>query len=650
MDFNKTLNINKRFVLIMLLVVGIVLISSYSYALFQVNFIKSNVVVLKSASNLNITTTIDSTSSDTFTLNANESKQITVHLTTDGITSAMAYKMYYELIGDGAFTVTSTESFTDDKVEGIMQPITKTGYDYKVTGKDIVLTFTNNSTNSLTIKLGAIGGFEKTGASLTNEEEIILGVELPRIYTSLDIKNNFVNKTCQNETLTYIEDGITYISGSKDCIDFNYLWYSGKMWRIVAIYPDGAMKLVTENNITSISFNDISETQMDFYTDVNMPSYVYQWLNEDFYDTLYNASNFIDGNKQWNETETNGNSFGEIIPETMLISSNVGLLNSYEYYNSYRNLESPSSGYLNNGYSWWLLNPVLRAPDLPGVQHVTYNTNLNVRQDGSIGSITPNNVNGVRPSIFLKSGVNFVGGGTSNNPYKIVGDMEQGKVGDDINTRISGEYVKLSSNGKERLFRIIETNEEGQTKIVAMDSVDSDDNHNRIEFDNADNTIWGSNSLYFYLNDYFVQLTDDYGELFERGLYYLGTSDYTSSYYQTFTANDNMGYNYKLSVCNSTDIESPTIYCMKTLEQDFFDIGLPRYGELFATNQVNQERMWLISRYSNNLPLIWIINYGLGDARNPDSMMPSYPTLHLKSYVKIKSGSGLPDDPYIVGL
>ena len=41
----------------------------------------------------------------------------------------------------GKFTVTSTETFTDDKVEGIMQPITKTGYDYKVTGKDITLTF-----------------------------------------------------------------------------------------------------------------------------------------------------------------------------------------------------------------------------------------------------------------------------------------------------------------------------------------------------------------------------------------------------------------------------------------------------------------------------------------------------------------------------
>ena len=29
---------------------------------------------------------------------------------------------------------------------------------------------------------------------------------------------------------TYIEeDGITYISGIQNCIDFNYVWYSGKI-------------------------------------------------------------------------------------------------------------------------------------------------------------------------------------------------------------------------------------------------------------------------------------------------------------------------------------------------------------------------------------------------------------------------------------
>ena len=86
-----------------------------------------------------------------------------------------------------------------------------------------------------------------------------------------NIKSNNTSSTCQNATLTYTEDGITYISGSADCVDFNYLWYSGKMWRITAIYPDGAMKLVTDNNITSISFNESADSDA---TKVNFILYV----------------------------------------------------------------------------------------------------------------------------------------------------------------------------------------------------------------------------------------------------------------------------------------------------------------------------------------------------------------------------------------
>ena len=86
------------------------------------------------------------------------------------------------------------------------------------------------------------------------------------------------------------EDGITYISGTKDCIDFNYVWYSGKLWRITAIYPDGTMKMITDDVITTISYGTVN---VNFYTDDSNSSYMYQWLNEDFLDTLYNYENII---------------------------------------------------------------------------------------------------------------------------------------------------------------------------------------------------------------------------------------------------------------------------------------------------------------------------------------------------------------------
>ena len=149
------------------------------------------------------------------------------------------------------------------------------------------------------------------------------------------------NATCK----TYVEeDGITYISGRKNCIDFNYVWYSGKLWRITAIYPDGTMKMITDDVITTIDYG----SNVNFYTDTSNSSFMYQWLNEDFLSTLYNYENIIVTDASWNATNSNASSDLEVstkLPETTMVTAPVGLLNSYEYYKSYQNT-SYGNGYL----------------------------------------------------------------------------------------------------------------------------------------------------------------------------------------------------------------------------------------------------------------------------------------------------------------
>ena len=120
---------------------------------------------------------------------------------------------------------------------------------------------------------------------------------------------------------TVEEDGITYISGSKTCIDFNYVWWSGKMWRITAIYPDGSMKMITEDLITSIFWG--SNIEYD-------GSYIYQWLNEDFKDTLINSNSILKDDSVWNYS-TDGNSTpvkSETIETQKTKIAPVGLLNA----------------------------------------------------------------------------------------------------------------------------------------------------------------------------------------------------------------------------------------------------------------------------------------------------------------------------------
>ena len=66
------------------------------------------------------------------------------------------------------------------------------------------------------------------------------------------------------ETANDESDDIIYFSGTNDCVDMNYVWYSGKLWRITAIYPDGTMKMITKNAISSVGYNAYND--IDFYT------------------------------------------------------------------------------------------------------------------------------------------------------------------------------------------------------------------------------------------------------------------------------------------------------------------------------------------------------------------------------------------------
>ncbi len=463
------------------------------------------------------------------------------------------------------------------------------------------------------VKLSVFGDFQEKEVPLSGSEKVLKAIT--------------ANATGTCENIIHEEDGIKYFSGTNDCINFNYVWYSGKLWRITAIYPDGAMKLVTENNITSIAFNESGQVNFE-------NSYMYNWLNEEFYPTLYNANNIIDTTKKWNATMPIDTNISTKPENTNLVTANVGLLNNYEYYNSYRNLGNYTYGYLNIKYYWRLLNP--------------YDALLvwRVGDDGYAAGNDPTGTYGGRPSIVIKSGLEFTGSGTTSDPYKIVGDKDIGSTNDLVNTRLSGEYVKLKNGSNEQLFRIIDV-EDNKTKIIAMDYADNKGNRKFATSDGSANTLWGSGTTtdadtwYDYLNNtYLPNLKTTYNELFDSGTYYLGKS----------------GFNYKLSVCANTT-SGNTKECANKAQSGTFNIGLPRYGEMFATQQSggysNSITMWLINRYAS---YVWDMrNSGNAGGNNPTSTRGGRPTLHLKSTVKILTCDGdicdgTQNHPYVVGL
>ena len=420
-------------------------------------------------------------------------------------------------------------------------------------------------------------------------------------------------------------DDITYFSGTNDCVDMNYVWYSGKLWRITAIYPDGSMKMITENNIASISWGSTVEYD---------GSWVYQWLNEDFYDTLVNQSDIIINNATWNYSTSVGVS--SVRPESLatqkIVSASTGLLNLYEYYNAYRNT-SKSASYLNKGYRWWLLTPSSSS-------NIIYVNNAHIYVDDSLYSNKPGGKIGIRPSINIKSGLEFTGSGTKDNPYKIVGDKESPASNTLISSRSVGEYVKFDSD----IYRIVSVDETlGTTKLTRVDYIR--DNGTVITKNFASSAYFGKSTNtqsdtywdYYLNNKWYNSISSIYKNMLVDGIYYLGL-------YQR---------NYKTTICKDTESTLDTITvknCTKYTSSDADKIftgkvGLPRVGEMFSAQLGSQSSsssdIWTITPQSSSY--VWMVY----SPNNSDYIYPnssySYgvrPSITLKAGIKITGGTG----------
>ena len=576
----------------------------------------------------------------------------TVSSTINDPNKAISYELY--LTGDTTNTLDSNYIkvyLTDENNKRITEPtiynnLKNTTYQAdKQTGK--VIYIGNNpgvKTNKFRLYAWIDKDYEQNSVSQTFKFNV-------NIYAYNDnnkiLSNVFIKDLKEKQTdtcKTYVEeDGITYISGTKTCINFNYVWYSGKLWRITAINPDGTMKMITDDPITAISygsdvnFYDISKKDDTTYTG----SYMYHWLNEDFLDTLYNYQNIIVEDSTWNITNSNASSTSAIstkLPGTTLINNStigkntpVGLLNSYEYYLSYKNTNN-SSGYLNIGYYWCLLN--------------LYRSSMGwaVIDIGGAISKSPFETYGTRPSINLKSNIQLSGGsGTKNDPYTISGDKEQPTINTTLlNTRTVGEYVVFDEDGDtstKEIYRIVSI-EDGKTKLNKNDYVKSGTTTLTKKF--STNTTYGSGTSVEYW-DYYLNNTW-YNSLASKSMLDKGTF-YIKS----------VSGSYKNSLCNTDNTTETTKSCTKTTSiWNSGYVGLPRYGEMFASQQGNgynsSSTIWLITPPVSPSYVWYVYNDGRGFSSNPSGTFGARPSINLKSNIVITGGSGTKSNPFTIAL
>ena len=258
-------------------------------------------------------------------------------------------------------------------------------------------------------------------------------------YSKLIEDNGVCNKyVAQAENVLY--DAITNLATTTDdnqnyfitgTNPNNYVFYSGKMWRIVSYNQnDKTIKLVSDEIVTLLPFDSLSSNYPNSNIDI--------WLNQTFLSTLRSPDLYL-ANTSWNYTavaDTNKPL------DTNVLQSKVGLLNYYEF--------NKGKEYLTTSDNWWLLSMV----NSNNVWYVSSTSAL----EASI-----NNYYGIRPSIVLKANISYVSGGegTESNPYKLEGDSSANS-GTFLNTRYAGEYVMFAGIK----YRIIET-DANYTRLIA---------------------------------------------------------------------------------------------------------------------------------------------------------------------------------------
>ncbi len=340
----------------------------------------------------------------------------------------------------------------------------------KLTKKEKIFIFCN-----IAIILGIIGFYAyRTIYYYKQTHDIKDNITLKEKLTSVD------NIVYQKDGL-YEKDGIYYYKGEEVN---NYLFYAGRMFRIIGI--DNGIKVIEDDILTNL------------VSGINNPyeeSTLHKWLDK-YLNTFKDYELFLKENSFCNESinidnydcKTKNNYY-------------VGLLDIKEYLNA-----GGKNSYLNNNSYYWTIN---------------YNDNnqfFYVNDEGNINNINNKEENyysyGIRPVITLNENVSYIGGsGIINDPFMIE-ENDNALLKDNS----IGSYVKY----QDYTFRIIDIDDKGISLI--MDGV-------------LDKELAYNDVLKYLNNDFIKELNKD--DLVKRD-YIINEYNYNNKYdYEKAISNNN---------------------------------------------------------------------------------------------------------------
>ena len=385
---------SKIYMIVMIIITLLILGGYFSYAMFTVTKEKSNAVSIVTG-NLTYKLLVDEEEINTLTVPANSRQDFIVTLSNPNNRIARFNFYYLGDLADGVdigyiekkeFNVPPTE-------EGInLEKVDTTG-----SSNTYIVRVANTTGSEISIELGVSVGLDY------NDLELPENGHLLRKITSIGTVAEVIEDDIMNR-LNYEDSEQTFVTGSNP---YNYIWYSGKLWRAVSIdTSDNSVKLVTQWNISAIPYDNDSSAFAG--------SYMEMWLNDTtvdgFLGNLREPEKFIKMDSKWNASQMSDASKPPSESEGgTIVEDAVGLLNIYEYA-----ITGGSSGYLTNGLNWWFITPY----DLSNIYYVD--------TKGETNSSTSNGyyAHGIRPSINLKKVKIVSGSGTEENPYRLEDDND----------------------------------------------------------------------------------------------------------------------------------------------------------------------------------------------------------------------------------
>ncbi|MCI9110256.1 MAG: hypothetical protein HFH47_00410, partial [Bacilli bacterium] len=201
----------------------------------------------------------------------------------------------------------------------------------------------------------------------------------------------------------------------------NYITFNNELWRIIAVEKDGTLKIWNLNGLSEPNTWDDENTK-----NWTRPASLNTYLNEDYYNSLDSNSRNLIQNHIWNigGVEFRNNNMIQQIADEKSVTwlGNIGLISPSDLIKS--NTDETNCGNMSvmnqNNCSG---TTYLEAAGSKYYYTISPDKNNNyiiqVTHDASLYQNPPTTVDGIYPTLYLKSDITLSGSGTQADPYTI---------------------------------------------------------------------------------------------------------------------------------------------------------------------------------------------------------------------------------------